>query len=87
MSEYSPPPIPYGTKPNTNPDTQAAQHSLGDAASVVRINALYFPNYRVYRGETPASLNYGYVNHVYYAFANIAVDGGVSVRTNDSKLL
>lgn len=42
-------------------------------------NAVYFPNYRVYRGDTPAQLNYGCINHVYYAFASVSPDGVVLV--------
>ncbi|ROT43651.1 chitinase [Sodiomyces alkalinus F11] len=40
-------------------------------------NAVYFPNERIYQGDTPGALNYGYTNHVYYAFANVSPDGGV----------
>jgi chitinase len=42
-------------------------------------NAVYFPNFRIYRGDTPAMMNYGCINHVYYAHANVAADGGVFV--------
>jgi len=42
-------------------------------------NAVYFPNYRVYKGDTPGQLNYGCINHVYYAFATVSPDGGVFV--------
>lgn len=42
-------------------------------------NAVYFPNDRVYRGDTPGQLNYGCINHVYYAFATVSPDGGVLV--------
>lgn len=38
---------------------------------------VYYPNWRVYRGDTPASLNYNYISHVFYAFAHVAIDGGV----------
>jgi chitinase len=46
-------------------------------------NAVYFPNYRVYRGDTPAQLNYDCINHVYYAFATVSPDGGVFVSLLD----
>lgn len=40
-------------------------------------NAVYYPNYRVYRGDTPASMNFNCISHVFYAFAHVALDGGV----------
>ncbi|KAI9171812.1 Endochitinase B1 [Paramyrothecium foliicola] len=46
-------------------------------ANVMYTNAVYFPNKRIYQGDTPGMLNYGCVNHVYYAYANVALDGGV----------
>lgn len=49
-------------------------------SNVMYTNAVYFPNYRVYRGDTPGQLNYGCINHVYYAFATVSPDGGVLVR-------
>lgn len=42
-------------------------------------NAVYFPNERIYQGDTPGGLNYSVTNHVYYAFANVSPDGGVFV--------
>jgi hypothetical protein len=33
------------------------------------VNAVYYPNWRVYDGQTPASLNLDNVSHVFYAFA------------------
>ncbi|KND91316.1 Endochitinase B1 [Tolypocladium ophioglossoides CBS 100239] len=50
------------------------------AASVARVmytNAVYFPNSRIYQGDTPGMLNYSCINHVYYAYASVAPDGGV----------
>ncbi|KAJ4297002.1 hypothetical protein N0V88_003918 [Collariella sp. IMI 366227] len=47
------------------------------AANVMYTNAVYWPNYRVYNGDTPGQLNYGCINRVYYAFANVMADGGV----------
>lgn len=32
-------------------------------------NAVYYPNWRVYDGQTPGSLNLENVSHVFYAFA------------------
>lgn len=46
-------------------------------------NAVYFPNKRIYEGDTPGMLNYGCVNHVYYAYANVAPDGVVYVSCDD----
>lgn len=48
-------------------------------------NAVYWPNYRVYNGDTPGQLNYGCINRVYYAFANVTADGGVFVSWLDLK--
>jgi GH18 family chitinase len=42
-------------------------------------NAVYWPNYRIYNGDTPGQLNYGCINRVYYAFASVTADGGVFV--------
>ena len=47
--------------------------------SLMSKNAVYYPSWRVYRGDTPASLNYDYITTVYYAFAHVAPDGGVYV--------
>ncbi|KAK3907069.1 glycoside hydrolase [Staphylotrichum tortipilum] len=41
------------------------------------LNAAYWPNSRIYNGDTPGQLNYGCINRVYYAFANVVADGGV----------
>ncbi|KFA78038.1 hypothetical protein S40288_07462 [Stachybotrys chartarum IBT 40288] len=46
-------------------------------ASVMYTNAVYFPNSRIYQGDTPGMINYSCVNHVYYAYANVAQDGTV----------
>lgn len=32
-------------------------------------NGVYYPNWRIYRDQTPASLNYDVISHVFYAFA------------------
>ncbi|AEO70202.1 glycoside hydrolase family 18 protein [Thermothielavioides terrestris NRRL 8126] len=50
---------------------------ITSAAHVIYTNAVYWPNYRVYNGDTPGQLNYGCINRVYYAFANVMPDGGV----------
>ncbi|KAI1499050.1 family 18 glycoside hydrolase [Biscogniauxia marginata] len=46
-------------------------------SSVMYTNAVYFPNSRIYGGATPGMMNYSCINHVYYAYANVALDGSV----------
>jgi hypothetical protein len=76
----SPPPIPYGSRPQVTALRRPSQPSV-DASllDLTRKNAVYYPNYRVYRGETPATLNYNCISHVFYAFAHVSPDGGVFV--------
>ncbi|KXX80181.1 Endochitinase B1 [Madurella mycetomatis] len=50
---------------------------MASASSVMYTNAVYWPNHRIYNGDTPGALNYGCINRLYYAFATVAVDGGV----------
>ena len=52
---------------------------MASASNVMYTNAVYWLNHRVYKGDTPGALNYGCINRVYYAFANVAADGGVFV--------
>ncbi len=33
------------------------------------INAVYYPNWRVYRGQPPSSMNLKFISHIFYAFA------------------
>jgi GH18 family chitinase len=33
------------------------------------INAVYYPDWRIYNGQSPATLNLDSVSHVFYAFA------------------
>lgn len=47
-------------------------------------NAVYFPNQKIYSGETPGLLNYGCINTVYYCWASVSLDGGVFVSPNVS---
>ncbi|RFU32741.1 hypothetical protein B7463_g3625, partial [Scytalidium lignicola] len=49
------------------------------ASTIVYTNAVYYANYRVRQGEsqTPASLNYNCISHVFYAFANVSADGSI----------
>lgn len=48
-------------------------------ANVMFANAVYFPNHKIYDGYTPAGMNYKCINHVYYAFATVGMDGVVYV--------
>lgn len=52
---------------------------VASTSHVLYTNAVYWPNYSVYNGNTPGQLNYGCINRVYYAYANVAPDGGVFV--------
>lgn len=56
---------------------------MSSMSHVLYTNAVYWPNYRVYNGDTPGQLNYGCINRVYYAFANVTADGGVFVSRLD----
>ena len=51
-------------------------------SNVMYTNAVYFPNQRIYQGQTPGMLNYSCINHVYYAYASVSTDGGVFVSTS-----
>lgn len=54
-------------------------------SNVYYSNAVYFPNHKIYNGETPGSLNFSCINTVYYCYASVALDGGVFV--SDHKVL
>lgn len=58
---------------------------MASASNVLYTNAVYWPNHRVYNGDTPGALNYGCINRVYYAFANVTADGGVFVSLSRIK--
>ncbi|KAK0734303.1 glycoside hydrolase [Lasiosphaeria miniovina] len=60
---------------NTSPSSRKSR--IASAANVMYTNAVYWPNHRLYNGDTPGALNYGCINRVYYAFANVTADGGV----------
>lgn len=75
FKEALPPPIPHHSKPGRD---EVRKPSV-NTRSVKYTNAVYYPNYRVYRGETPATLNYSCISHVFYAFAHVAEDGRVLV--------
>jgi len=73
----APPSIPWGTRPANQP----RRPSVEEMSGMIFSNAVYYPNYRVYDGETPASMNYECISHVFYAFANVSPDGGVFVSS------
>lgn len=61
-------------------------HQTRPSAQLGRVmytNAVYFHNGHIARGETPANLDYACINLVYYAYASIAPDGIVNVRTKE----
>ncbi|EPQ63467.1 Bgt-939 [Blumeria graminis f. sp. tritici] len=74
-----PPPIPHATRPKFNLwwRKQKLSTVTVDVGRQSWINAIYYPNWAVYCGETPASLNYACVSHVFYAFAHVDVEGKI----------
>lgn len=60
---------------SASPRTRKTRMQL--ASNVMYTNAVYWHNFRVYKGDTPGALNYGCINRVYYAYANVTADGGV----------
>ncbi|KAK0657138.1 glycoside hydrolase [Cercophora newfieldiana] len=61
----------------TGSSPSSRKSRMTSASNVMYTNAVYWPNHRVYNGDTPGALNYGCINRVYYAFANVTADGGV----------
>ncbi|KAL2180193.1 glycoside hydrolase family 18 protein [Thermothelomyces heterothallicus CBS 202.75] len=51
---------------------------------VMYTNAVYWPNYRVFHGDSPGQLNYGCINRVYYAFATVTANGGVFLSNEEA---
>lgn len=43
------------------------------------VNAVYYPNWRVYKGQTPASMPVNAVTHVMYAFIKVNTDGSLKL--------
>lgn len=79
-----PPLVPTWSKPDSSyTSTQMQRRPSKPDTSVMRVNAVYYPNYRIYRGdhESPATLNYSCITHVFYAFAKVEPDGVVLVCT------
>lgn len=76
--------LPTGRESVYTMTSRSRHHNSRIATSVARVmytNAVYFPNNRIYQGDTPALLNYSCVNRVYYAYASIGSDGGVFVSS------
>lgn len=48
---------------------QLSRYTLPTLLDGLYANAVYYPDWRIYRGERPSSLNYGVISHVFYAFA------------------
>ncbi len=56
---------------------QAALTTVEAPQATPFINAVYYPNYRVYRQQPPSSLNTEYITHIFYAFAWPIIDGSI----------
>ncbi|KAF2281200.1 chitinase 1 precursor [Westerdykella ornata] len=67
MSRTSPPPYAYYGDDAPSPTPFESMYW----------NAVYYPNWRVYRDQPPISLNFDVVSHVFYAFAWVKPDGTV----------
>ncbi|KAH8717156.1 Endochitinase B1 [Beauveria bassiana] len=52
---------------------------LARLGQVMYMNAVYYHNGHIIRDETPAKLDYGCINLVYYAYASVAPDGIVNL--------
>ncbi|KAM3529209.1 hypothetical protein NHJ13051_002034 [Beauveria bassiana] len=52
---------------------------LARLGQVMYMNAVYYHNGHIARDETPATLDYGCINLVYYAYASVAPDGIVNL--------
>ncbi|KAI0004043.1 glycoside hydrolase family 18 protein [Xylariaceae sp. FL0662B] len=57
--------------------SSSRRRKTASTSTVMFTNAVYFPNAKIYSGATPGMMNYSCINHVYYAFANVAPDGSV----------
>ncbi|KAI1207060.1 glycoside hydrolase family 18 protein [Annulohypoxylon truncatum] len=57
--------------------SSSRRRKTASMSNVMFTNAVYFPNFKIYGGATPGMMNYSCVNHVFYAFANVAADGSV----------
>ena len=82
-----PPLVSYDSGPQLGQGRRPSQPSVAaSVSSIMRYkNAVYYPNYRVYRGDSPALLNYNCISHVFYAFAHVSADGGIMVSSSISR--
>ena len=48
---------------------QALPVQNGDTSASSPVNAVYYPNWRVYRQQPPSSMNLEFITHIFYAFA------------------
>ncbi len=48
---------------------QALPIQNGETTASIPINAVYYPNWRVYRQQPPSSMNLEFITHIFYAFA------------------
>lgn len=39
-----------------------------NVGTTAKVNAVYYPSWRIYRGEKPSGLNVQKITHVFYAF-------------------
>ncbi|KAI5295272.1 hypothetical protein KEM52_001862 [Ascosphaera acerosa] len=60
---------------NSTPSSVADEDGGTQQESVV--NAIYYPNWKVYSGKQPAAVDLACVSHVFYAFALVQEDGTV----------
>lgn len=72
MSSSKDPPTPnWRTHPLAQKILQSfsKQDLTGPSATSMRVNAVYYPNWKIYNQLPPSSLDLKYITHVYYAFA------------------
>ena len=60
-------------KPTANTVDATGKEKNVQTAHFPSINAVYYPNWRVYRQQPPSSLNLSYITHIYYAFAKYCI--------------
>ncbi|KAL9602181.1 MAG: hypothetical protein Q9219_002045 [cf. Caloplaca sp. 3 TL-2023] len=51
--------------------------STASTTTSARMNAVYYPNWKVYSNSPPSALNLEYITHLYYAFAFLKPDGTI----------
>ncbi|KAL9125576.1 MAG: hypothetical protein Q9217_005241 [Psora testacea] len=56
-------------------NTDTAREKPASQSASAFLNAVYYPNWRVYRQQPPSSLNLSYITHIFYAFAWPGDDG------------